>query len=104
VERAALILAAGLWLAALEPAPAAPASGPPPDLAGAGRLLFGLPLEINCAEPADLEALPGIGPARARALREARPFSSVDDLERVPGIGPRALARLRPWVAAGDCR
>lgn len=37
-------------------------------------------LDLNSATRADLEALPGIGPARAAAIIEARPLRSVDDL------------------------
>ena len=61
------------------------------------------PVDLNRATPAALEALPGIGPALARRIVDARshkPFSSVDELERVPGIGPATVARLRPLVVA----
>lgn len=37
-------------------------------------------IDLNTATPAELESLPGIGPARARAIIEARPIASVDDL------------------------
>ena len=37
-------------------------------------------VDLNAATRAELEALPGIGPARATAIIEARPLSSVDDL------------------------
>lgn len=57
---------------------------------------------LNTASVSDLDALPGVGPARAASIvryREAHgPFLSVDSLVRVPGIGPAALARLRPLV------
>jgi len=75
------------------------APAPPP--AGAARLLFGLPLDVNRAEREALEVLPGIGPARAAAIvreRTGRPFCGVDDLARVPGLGPVTRARLAPWI------
>ena len=60
------------------------------------------PVNLNTASLSDLDALPGIGPARAAAIlqeREARgPFASVDDLARVSGLGPAAIARLRDRV------
>lgn len=57
---------------------------------------------LNRATAAELEALPGIGPALARRIVAWRaqngPFRSVDDLSRVPGIGSATLERLRPRV------
>lgn len=73
-----------------------------PPLAGAARLLFGLPLDANRAGAAALEALPGIGPARAAAWtreRALRPFCSLSELERVPGVGSRTRARLAELVS-----
>lgn len=68
---------------------------------GPARLLFGLGLDPNRAGAASLEALPGIGPARAAAIVEARaqaPFCELADLERVPGIGPGTLRKLTHWL------
>lgn len=72
---------------------ARPGSTPPPQ-AGAARLLWGLPLDLNREDERTLEVLPGIGPTRARAIRAARPFCRVSDLRRVDGIGPVTLSRL----------
>lgn len=60
------------------------------------------PVNVNTATAAELESLPGVGPATAAAIVDERtrngPFASVDDLERVPGIGPAKLAALRDQV------
>jgi len=62
-------------------------------------------LNINTADEAQLEALPGIGPTLARrivAYRETHgPFATVDDLLAVSGIGPTLLDKLRPWITTG---
>lgn len=62
------------------------------------------PLKLNTATLAELDALPGIGPAKAAAVLQYRelhgPFASVDDLSRVPGFGPGAVARLRGQLVA----
>jgi competence protein ComEA len=57
------------------------------------------PLDLNSATAGELDALPGIGPAKARAIvayREAHGrFASVDAVARVPGIGPALAVRIR---------
>lgn len=61
-------------------------------------------LDLNTADQAALETLPGIGEALAQRILSYRetygPFSSVDELQAVKGIGPGILARLRPYVTA----
>lgn len=56
------------------------------------------PIDVNRASAAELEMLPGVGPATAAAIVAERdrngPFASSGDLERVPGIGPAKLAAL----------
>lgn len=74
----------------------------PDAVRGATRLLFGLSIDPNRADLPTLEALPGIGPARALAIvreRQIRPFEGLDDLVRVRGIGPRTVERLAGLVA-----
>lgn len=55
-------------------------------------------VDVNTADVATLESLPGVGPQIAKAIVAERPFASVDDLERVQGIGPARLAELRDLV------
>lgn len=56
------------------------------------------PLEINAATQAQLESLPGIGPALAEkmlAARRSAPFAGWADLRRrVRGIGPQLARKL----------
>lgn len=63
------------------------------------------PLNINTASAAELDALPGIGPAKAKAIVAYRskhgPFTTPADLVQVKGIGPKITARLYPLVTTG---
>lgn len=62
----------------------------------------GEPVDLNAASAAQLESLPGVGPATAAAViawRDANgPFTSVEQLLEVRGIGPAKFEALRPLV------
>jgi competence protein ComEA len=58
-------------------------------------------INVNRADQAELQKLPGIGPKISQRVldeRAKRPFQSIDELRRVPGIGPKTLEKLRPYV------
>ena len=57
------------------------------------------PLDPNTASAAALEAWPGVGPALAARIVEARPFERCEALDRVKGIGPAVLAKIAPVCA-----
>ncbi len=61
-------------------------------------------IDINSADVALLDTLPGIGPSTAEKIvadREANgKFTSVDDLGRVSGIGEKKLDALRDLIVA----
>ncbi len=61
------------------------------------------PIDLNTADAAALDGLPGVGPATATAILEHRAkvgsFTSVDQLLDVPGIGEAKLEALRDLVA-----
>ncbi len=71
-------------------------------LPGADLITLGLTLDLNQAQAADLEAIPGLGPVLARriiAFRESQgPFRDRTDLLQVPGIGPKLLEKISPYV------
>ena len=62
---------------------------------------YGGRLNLNRATAAELDGLPGIGPAMARRIierRQVKRFTKVDDLLQVKGMGQAKLARLRDLV------
>jgi competence protein ComEA len=72
-----------------------------PALAGGASQLSGT-VNVNTATAEQLQLLPGIGDARARAVIETRKrrggFERVEDLLEVKGIGESSLEQLRPYV------
>lgn len=60
-------------------------------------------LDVNGASEAELDRLPGIGPAKAARIVADRtangPYRSLEELGRVPGLGARSLERLEPFLA-----
>ncbi|MEI7480574.1 MAG: lamin tail domain-containing protein, partial [bacterium] len=62
-------------------------------------------VEINTASLTQLETLTGIGPVKAQAIIDARPFSSIDDLDRAKGIGPATLKGIKDQgLACVNCQ
>lgn len=70
------------------------------------RVLFGpsapteasLIVNINTATHAEIETLPGIGPAKTLLIIRDRSYARVDDLLKVNGIGAELLQDIRPYV------
>ena len=75
---------------------APPAGGPAPGAATGGRV------NINLATLAELDTLPGIGPALAQRIVDYRTahggFRSVDELRKVEGIGDAKFAEIKDRV------
>jgi competence protein ComEA len=82
---------------ALEP----PARAAPLPTAQSGKLI-----NINTATQAELESLPGIGPALAQqiiAYRKANgPFATIEDIIDVPGIGPKTFEKIKDLITTGS--
>jgi len=67
-----------------------------------GAVVPGAKINLNTATQAQLEELPGVGPAFAQAILTERQrrggFTSVNDLRSVRGIGDKRFADLSPLV------
>ena len=63
-------------------------------------------ININTADPATLETLPGIGPVIAQRIVEYRQtyglFRTIDEIKDVSGIGEATFAELEPWITVGE--
>ena len=90
------------------PAPGeAPAVRPTAAATPGGAVSGGAPglVDLNTADVAALDTLPGIGPVLAERIVAHReqhgPFASVESLEDVSGVGPATLAKLRDHLSVG---
>lgn len=95
-KRLAWLLAAAVGAAALI-VPAAVRAG----AGGEEGVLVGV-VNLNAATVDQLELLPGVGPAKAKRIveaREKRPFRTAWDVTRVRGIGPGFVKRHRAHLA-----
>lgn len=63
------------------------------------------PVNLNTATAAELQEVPGIGPATAQKILDTRksygPFKSVDDLLAIKGIGQKRLDKMRKYLTVG---
>lgn len=66
------------------------------------------PVDLNTADTAALESVPGIGKSlsqRIVAFREKNgPFQSVDDLLKVQGVGEKSIQKLRPYLTVSKAK
>lgn len=62
-------------------------------------------VDLNTATKEELEAVKGIGPAKADAIisyrKEHGPFKKIDDLSAVKGFGAKSVGKLRNEVTVG---
>lgn len=63
------------------------------------------PVNLNTASSAELQQVPGIGPATAEKILQTRKsygkFKNVNDLEAIRGIGPKRLDKMRKYLTVG---
>jgi len=63
-------------------------------------------VNINTADAALLDQLPGIGPSTAAAIVQYRlengPFTRIEDLLKIPGLGTTTLDQIRGLITIGS--
>lgn len=73
----------------------------PPGAEGEAPAATG-PVNLNTGTQADLETLPGIGPAIAGRIIEYReangPFATIEDIQNVSGIGPATFENIKDFI------
>jgi len=58
-------------------------------------------VDLNTASEADLDKLPGVGPATAKKIIAGRPYRSVNDLTR-SGIPAKTIQNITPLVTVSQ--
>ncbi len=86
------------------PAVPAPVRPTPPIVAApaAAPAAAGSRVDINSATEAQLDALPGIGPVRSKAIVAGRPYTDIKDLETKKVLSAGVLAGIRGRIALAN--
>ncbi len=79
------------------PAPA-PARASAPASTATPRLAPGQTVNINTASFEMLEALPDIGPVKAQAIIDGRPYATIEDIMKVKGIKEGVFAEIKDLI------
>jgi competence protein ComEA len=85
--------------------PGSPAAATKPDAATkspatSGSQPSGELVDINSASAEELDRLPGVGPARAKAIIANRPYNGKDDLTQRKIISPSVYSQIKDKIIA----
>jgi competence protein ComEA len=84
--------------AATAPAAAGPAKAAKAEKAAPAKLAPGEKVNINSAPKEKLDALPGIGPVKAQAIIDGRPFTKPEDIMKVKGIKQGEYNKIKDTI------
>jgi len=62
------------------------------------KLAPGQKVNINTATKEQLDALPGIGPVKAQAIIDGRPYKKPEDVMKVKGIKQGEFNKIKDWI------
>jgi competence protein ComEA len=66
------------------------------------KVTLGIPLSLNTASKAELEAIPHIGPSLARKIIDHRsrngPFTAVRQIKCLSGVGNVRYVQIKPYI------
>ena len=64
----------------------------------ASKLAPGQRININTATKQEIEALPGIGPVKAQAIIDGRPYDKPEDIMKVKGIKQKIFDKVKDSI------
>jgi competence protein ComEA len=64
----------------------------------AAKLAPGTKININTADQATIEKLPEIGPVKAKAIIDGRPYNSIEDVMKVKGIKGKTFEAIKDYI------